>query len=112
MPSCLASSQGLLASTYSFTRSAKAMVSRMALPYSRSLSSVATCGTPACSWLSSAVPSAEGVPNWPPKRLAIKPAAREAMLMNLPTKSLLTRAIKSSGLKSTSSFLAVSLAAK
>ena len=40
------------------------------------------------------------------------PAAREAMLMNLPTRSLLTRAMKSSGLKSMSSLRPLSLAAR
>ena len=47
--------------------------------------------------------------SWPPKRLSMKPAARLAMLTYLPTRSLLTRATKSSGLKSMSSTLRVQL---
>jgi putative hemolysin len=46
-----------------------------------------------------------------PKRLAMKPAARLAMLTYLPTRSLLTRAMKSSGLNSMSSTRPFSLAA-
>ena len=69
-------------------------------------------GRPACSCANSASPSALTAPNLPPKRLAMKPAAREAMLMYLPTKSELTRAMKSSALKSMSSLRPLSLAAK
>ncbi|MCY1550772.1 hypothetical protein D9M68_870470 [compost metagenome] len=69
-------------------------------------------GTATSRWSSSASPSAETSPSFPSKRLAMNPAAREAMLMYLPTRSLFTRSMKSSGLKSTSSFLPLSLAAK
>ena len=47
----------------------------------------------------------------PPKCLCKKLAARLAMFTSLPTRSLFTRATKSSGLKSMSSTLALSLAA-
>ena len=69
-------------------------------------------GVAACKADSRALPSALTAPSWPPKRLAMKPAEREAMFTNLPIKSLLTRAMKSSALKSMSSLRAESLAAR
>ena len=112
MPSFLANSQGLLASTYTFTLSAKSMVSRSTLPKSRL--SYNSCMLSFCALmsLSNCCPSSVITPNLWSNFLARNPAARLAMLMYLPTKSLFTRARKSSALKSMSSLRALNLAAK
>jgi hypothetical protein len=63
-------------------------------------------------WSSRLRPSTPTSPeSCPAKRLLMKPAARLAMLMYLPTRSLLMRAAKSSGLNSMSSTFEFSLAA-
>ena len=111
-PANLASSHGLLASTYSLTRSANAMVSRTARAKSRDSKCCAIGASASRSSTNKALPSSDTTPNLPSKRFAMNPAERLAMLMNLPTKSALTRAIKSSALKSTSSLRPLSLAAK
>ena len=111
-PACFASSHGLCWSTYSLTRSASSMISRSALPNSRSSYSARDRRRAAARSASSSV-AAVAAERRPPacRRSACsrKPAARLAMLTYLPTRSLLTRATKSSGLKSMSSTLRVQL---
>ena len=87
------------------------MTSRTTLPVSRCSYQSVMVGSAARKVSSSASPSALTRPSRPSKRLAMKPAARLAMLMNLPTRSLLTRSMKSSALKSMSSLRPDSLAA-
>ena len=53
----------------------------------------------ACSVPSRARPSASGLPSWPANRLLMNPALRLAMLTNLPTVSLLTRADEVGGVE-------------
>ena len=105
----LFSSHGLLASTYSFTASANAMMSRRARAYSRFSYCSAMVSLSAASFASNALSATSF--RRPSKRLDRKPDARAAMLTYLPTRSLLTRLIKSCRFKSMSSILLLSLAA-
>ncbi len=90
------------------------ITSRRSLPNSRAsysvAASVAAMRAAPSRCERAAAPSC-GVPSAPSKCRVMKVAARLAMFTYLPMRSLLTRARKSSGLKSMSSTLALSLAA-
>ena len=106
----LASSQGLCWSTYSLTSSASSHdLAQRAAELARLVEGgQRRCGGLRRRQLRGARPRRSRT-SLPPKRLVMKPAARLAMLTYLPTRSLLTRATKSSGLKSRSSTLRVEL---
>ena len=110
VPSCLASSHGLFWSTYSLTRSASTMISRSALPNSRSSYSARDRRRRA----RAARRAARGRRADVGRQLAAEALGEEARRAAgdvdvLADQVALTRAMKSSGLKSMSSTLRVEL---
>ncbi|CFW45254.1 Uncharacterised protein [Bordetella pertussis] len=109
-PMPLAITQGCAASNAWLMRSAWAMISRTARLYSRA-SKAARIDSACCANSAASASVSPSYASSPSKWRVMKAAARLAMLTYLPTRSLLTRATKSSGLKSMSSTRAFSLAA-
>ena len=112
-PACFEITHGALVFTYSLTRSASAMIWRSAREYSRPSNAAPTSLRSARIAASSRSPSAPvSRVNLPSKRLLKKPAQRLTIFTYLPIRSELTRAMKSSPVKSTSSTAAFILAAR
>ena len=108
--SSLAITQGALSSTYLLARSAKSIIKRIALLYSRASKCAAICSDCVINSAKSTSSSSLSA-NFPSKRFAIKLALREAKFTNLFTISLFTRWTKSSRLKSKSSIRSFNFAA-